>query len=142
MRIVLGNVNAKEPYTEEVATRDRKELTRLARERGVAADNPDGTPKDNDRLAREIGAVHLYRRLPGRRETEIGVPNGVPMPEAFVTVTARTGVWAAWSDGAPAWVECDNAAFAELLAAHWGCPIGRPDDWSISFEDDDEEGKP
>jgi hypothetical protein len=29
----------------------------------------------------------------------------------------------------PAWVESDDPALAELVSRHFGCPIGRPNNW-------------
>jgi hypothetical protein len=34
------------------------------------------------------------------------------------------------STGVPAWVESDDAALAQAIAAHYGCPVGRPEEAS------------
>lgn len=54
-----------------------------------------------------------------------------------MTITAEVatgatmdGVWRSHSRAAaPAWVESDSPDLAQALASHYGCPIGRPDDW-------------
>lgn len=68
--------------------------------------------------------------LAGNRVTYVGVPGHNSLLDAFVTITAGTGVWANQSFAPPAWVESDSPALAQMLAEHYGCPIGRPDDMS------------
>lgn len=64
---------------------------------------------DNDRMlalvARGLGSTH-HRYAVGVNELE--------------------GLWAAHSSQAPAWVECEDKAFAKAISKHFGCPIGEP----------------
>lgn len=65
-----------------------------------------------------------------RSVTLVVVPDTDTADEALRTITHPDGVWGAHSgDPAPAWVECDNDAFAHRLAAYYDVPVGRPDDW-------------
>lgn len=51
-------------------------------------------------------------------------------PPNLLDITDPGGIWATHStDPRPAWIEADNAEFAQRLAEHYGSPIGRPDDW-------------
>jgi hypothetical protein len=51
-------------------------------------------------------------------------------PPNLLDITDPGGIWANQShDPRPAWIEADNAEFAQRLAEHYGSPIGRPDDW-------------
>ena len=64
------------------------------------------------------------------RVTRLEIPDGVPLGEAFVSITQPVrGVWANHSDEPPAWVESDSDALAALLAEHYGCRVGRPRGW-------------
>lgn len=64
---------------------------------------------------------------PGKRCTSIAVPSDLPLMEAAHDITHKQGVWAAHSDGTPAWVASTNAALAQLLASHWKCELRQPD---------------
>jgi hypothetical protein len=46
-----------------------------------------------------------------------------------MNLTMATRLWAMHSDEAPAWVESDDELLSALIADHYGCDIGRPDDW-------------
>lgn len=48
--------------------------------------------------------------------------------EALLAVTHANGAWNSHSNAKPLWVDSDNAEFASVLAAFYGCPIGTPDD--------------
>lgn len=80
------------------------------------------------------GAIR-WRRLDGRRVTTVQIPDTYTLLEAVATITAQDGVWNNHSQGnnvddyTPDWVASDNEALASLLASHFGCPVGRPDDW-------------
>jgi hypothetical protein len=60
-----------------------------------------------------------------------------PVDQQAMTITAEVATGAtmdgAWRSNsrapAPAWVESDSPDLAQALASHYGCPIGRPDDW-------------
>lgn len=82
-------------------------------------------------------AVHLGQVLPGNRVTTATIPDGYSLPEAVLAITADStqgaqndGVWRSHSaNPAPAWIEATDRALAQALADHYGCPIGRPEDW-------------
>lgn len=66
----------------------------------------------------------------GPRVTTYAPPDEWPLAEQFATLTARNGAWEHHSADPPAWVECDDRpTLAALIADHYGCPVGRPDDW-------------
>lgn len=70
---------------------------------------------------------------PGNRVTSAGFDDVLSRDDMFRTVTdtaAGLGFWAVHSMQPPAWVECSDPQLAERVAAHYGCPIGRPDDWA------------
>lgn len=55
----------------------------------------------------------------------------LPEQEAFVSIThPGAGTWVnhAVAGSKPSWVWSDNDEFAQMLAEHYGCPVGRPDD--------------
>lgn len=63
--------------------------------------------------------------------TEMIIPDSKSFDHAMADVTlddtVSIGAWAAQSTaGSPTWVESDDPALAKALAAHYGCPIGRP----------------
>lgn len=54
--------------------------------------------------------------------TDVHVTDDTTLGEAFVAITAPTGIWAAHADAPPTFVYCpDNPEFARLLAEHFGC---------------------
>lgn len=68
--------------------------------------------------------------LEGNLVTSINIPDSYTRQEALRTVWHPDGVWAQHSTApGPAWVESDDPALAEALAAIYGCPVGRPEDW-------------
>lgn len=67
------------------------------------------------------------RPIPGPQVTTGFLPPSYTDAELFRTVTHQDGLWPAHSSApAPSWVECDRQDLAEVLATHYGCPIGRP----------------
>lgn len=67
---------------------------------------------------------------PENRVTTAVIPDSDTEAEAFRAITDADGVWRNRSEAAaPDWVEADNPDFADRLAAHYGIPVGRPDDW-------------
>jgi len=58
----------------------------------------------------------------GKRSTQIEIPDGTTLGEAFKAITDPKGVWAHHaSEGAvPAWVASDSPGLAALLAEHFG----------------------
>jgi hypothetical protein len=81
-------------------------------------------------------AVHHATRqpIPGEQVTSGHIPDDWPLQDQFRTVTHQdgttAGIWAthAADDARPAWVWSSSAELAELLAAHYGCPIAEPTD--------------
>lgn len=82
----------------------------------------------------ELGNTNPIGLPPGSRSiTLVVVPDSDTADEALRTIVHQDGVWAAHStDPAPAWVEADDAAFGRRLAAYYGVPVGRPDDWEVT----------
>ncbi len=76
-----------------------------------------------------------HRDLPGRRITTVKVPDTYTLMETLASVTAQDGAWNHHSSGddpsdsTPDWVESDDDGLAGILSAHFGCPVGRPDEW-------------
>ncbi len=70
------------------------------------------------------GEVVDRTAVKGKLRTEVVLPEGTRLGEAFAVITARDGVWANHTlgdDTAPAWVASDNDTLATLLAEHYGC---------------------
>lgn len=84
---------------------------------------------------RDADGLLRHRGLPGSRVTTIVIPGGYSLIEAVSAVTAQDGAWNHHSSGddpsdsTPDWVESDSGPLEQLLAEHFGCPIGRPDGW-------------
>lgn len=120
-RVVLGN-------------RDARNLATVAAAVGWAADADPADPRyvpavgEVDEVA---GTVQLSVPAPGKRATLVVLPASTRLGEAFATVTAPGGVWAAQvhTPGAvPAWVASDNASLAALLGEHYGCEVRELDE--------------
>lgn len=64
--------------------------------------------------------------------TEVSIPDCKSLSHAVRDVvhddgTGNVGLWPAHSAApAPSWVECDNAELESAIAAHFKCPVGRP----------------
>lgn len=71
--------------------------------------------------------------MTGHRITSLDVPAGYSDSEVVNAVAdPRDGLWVRHSsDPGPAWVESDDEGVADLLAAHYGCPVGRPKSWKV-----------
>jgi hypothetical protein len=70
-----------------------------------------------------------HRPLEGARVLHVHPPDDITTGEIFVTVTAPNGVVRNHSEEQPAWVHCpDKPGLEALLAEHYGCAVGRPDD--------------
>lgn len=75
--------------------------------------------------------------IPGPRTTFASVPDDDSPTEQRKAIVARVadgdhmdGVFATHSaSDAPAWVESNSVEFANQIASHYGCPVGRPDGW-------------
>jgi hypothetical protein len=78
-------------------------------------------------------AVVAGSRVPlGVQVTTVTIPGGHTAAEQMRTITHQDGVWPAHSDApGPVWVESDDHELAAALAAHYGCPIGEPEDWEV-----------
>lgn len=61
--------------------------------------------------------------LKGKSCTDVRFPPGIPLMEAAISITHAQGVWAANSNGQPAWVASTSPPLATLLAEHYGCPV-------------------
>jgi len=81
-------------------------------------DDPDHTGGDP--------VPKIRRPAPGKRCTTVIVAPGLSLMEALVDITHARGVWAAHSDGVPAWVASTDPALAQVLAAHYRCELRDP----------------
>lgn len=74
-------------------------------------------------------AVVAGSRVPlGEQVTTVSIPDSYTLDEKLRTVMHADGVWPAHSEApGPSWVESDDEELSAALAAHYGCPIGRPD---------------
>lgn len=60
----------------------------------------------------------------GQQITTVSPPADATLEEQLAGVV---GAWAAHSAADPAWVEGDDGALVEAVAAHFGCEVGCPD---------------
>lgn len=76
-----------------------------------------------------------HRDVDGARVTTVVIPDSYTLMEAVAAVVAQDGAWNHHTQGdnpgdvTPDWVESDHDVLGTLLASHFGCPNGRPDDW-------------
>lgn len=61
----------------------------------------------------------------GQQITTVCPPTEVETVDEQVQAVADA--WRAWSAAAPAWVESDDEVLEAAVAAHFGCPVGCPD---------------
>lgn len=103
-----------------------------------------GNPAAKEAYRADSGELS-HRPLTGRRITTIVIPDNYTLLEAVSSVTAQDGAWNHHSQGndpadvSPDWVESDDEALASLLAQHFECPVGRPEEWTESYGDDEPE---
>lgn len=78
---------------------------------------------DNAGVTRQV--MHAVK---GKQRTEIRLPEGCTVADAFKDITNPGGVWGAHSqDGStPKWVASDNADLATLLGAFYECEVRDP----------------
>jgi hypothetical protein len=67
-------------------------------------------------------------RLEGKRVTTI-YANEPSLQEQMRTITHADGIWPQHSRQPAVWVESNDEGLEAALAEHFGCPIGRPDNW-------------
>lgn len=66
--------------------------------------------------------------------TNISIP---PDRDLFSALRDVVATWQAHSDEAPAWVACaEDPEMEAILAKHFTCPAGRPDEWEHVMADD------
>lgn len=75
---------------------------------------------------------HVPRKDLGRRETtmDLNETDGDDNPSRAMNFTLATRFWGRHSDKPPAWVDGTDELLVALLADHYGCPIGRPKNWT------------
>lgn len=71
--------------------------------------------------------IVIYRQLVGPRVLIIG-PVDKPLGELFIDIVSNNGLYGYHSDHPPKWVASDSPGLQALLAEHWGCAAGKPDD--------------
>lgn len=80
-----------------------------------------------------LGNVEARHAPPGNRITTVRYPAQRTFAERFADITdLKDGLWLHHSTQPPAWVESNEDQLAELLAAHYGCPVGCPPSWAVS----------
>lgn len=68
-------------------------------------------------------------RMEGKRVTTVYAQEPT-LQEQMRTIVHADGIWPQHSRQPAAWVECEQDRELEAsLADHFGCPIGRPDNW-------------
>lgn len=68
-------------------------------------------------------------RMEGKRITTV-VANEPTLHEQMRTLVHADGIWPQLSRQPATWVECaQDKELEAALADHFGCPIGRPDNW-------------
>ncbi len=124
MRVSLGTDHAVEGIRRDVNPDDFTKAELIDR-----ADKAKlSTQGDKPTLAARLSA-HVERRpLPEPRVCDIKFPPGTSLNQAFTDITARGGLWSYHSDSPATWVESDSPGLSALLAEHFGCPEGAPDD--------------
>jgi len=75
---------------------------------------------------------YVARKDLGRREVtmDLNEVNGDDRPSRAMNFTLAVRFWGRHSDKPPAWVDGTDRLLVELLADHYGCPIGRPKTWT------------
>lgn len=138
IEIYMGVPMMKEAYRIEISHLDHgpERLAAMLRERSL----PEIEGEDPAMTAARISGTNLHRPLEGKRTLVVRFPDGTPLGEILTSVTVpKRGIWANWSQEIsdqvyhpPAWVTCDNKGVELVLAEHYGCPAGHPDeidDW-------------
>lgn len=69
-------------------------------------------------------ALHVVQR-PGMLTPGVAAVSHLPDQEAFVAVVSD---WPHHSAQGPSWVESDHEELERVLAAFYGCDVGKPDD--------------
>lgn len=112
-----------------VEGKTKDELVALADQHGVTVDdNPT-----KEMLAARLEAVTAKHPVAGKRLLTCLFPEDMPTVEIITTVTAAKGIWDNWTPGygewpTPDWVSSTSAAVEAVLAEHFGCVAGTPDD--------------
>lgn len=88
------------------------------------------------RLGNPHAIVSGTRHPLGESVTSGWIPDSYTLAEKLRTIThPQEGFWPAHSDASgPSWVETDDEDLAGALSQHYGCPVGRPDDWETTAE--------
>lgn len=74
-------------------------------------------------------ALDAGKPLPGNLITSVRIPELYDPERALRAIAHDDGCWVRHSSGPPVWVESTDLDLAAAVAAHYGCPLGRPDDW-------------
>lgn len=87
-----------------------------------------GNENPKQSTSRDENDNPIWEPAPGPSVCYVRAPGD--LAEVFVTISDRTGgVWTYQSfDEKPSWVESDSPELAALLGAHYGIPVGAPED--------------
>lgn len=132
MYVELGNAAPKEGIKSECDPEhfSRDELVEKAEAKGIEVDSK----ANKQQLAALISAVPTFNKLDGKRVTRVDFPEDMSVAEAVETIIKPVkGIWAQHSDEAPDWVESDSDMLAQLLADHFDCTVGAPNDLEDAY---------
>ena len=74
-----------------------------------------------------VTTMNLNETTPVRHSDGVLGPEDEPSRAMNLSLALR--IWPEHSDKNPAWVAGDDRLLVELLADHFNCPIGRPENW-------------
>ncbi len=128
--VVLGSSSSIEAYREEVSEFDPKLDDKW--DLALAANQVSGPAKEkNASKAAKLSAITKFRELSGNRECSISTSDDPIV--ALQEICGSNGVLDNHfaSGTSPLWVESDFEALAQMIAGRYGCPIGRPKNWTL-----------
>lgn len=89
---------------------------------------PHEVQRDPDGLSSVGVTPENTKALGGTRVTTVEFPDDTTLGEALVTITRKGGVWDYHSSEKPLWVASNSPEFEALLAVHFECDRGKPED--------------
>lgn len=73
-------------------------------------------------------ALDQGRLMDGLRVTTFNIVDDDDTSTRLRTIAHADGLWPQLSMRPAAWVEADDPELQAVLAEHFGCPVGKPDD--------------
>lgn len=92
-----------------------------------------GNANPKQALGRDENDKPIFGPSPGPSVTSVGPIYDIGQAFLCITTGGEQSIWGQHSyDESPTWVSCEETdagrALAQLVAAHFGCPVGAPDD--------------